>query len=306
MQKKLIEVLNEVGKVIKGKAAEKEMILAAILAEGHILLDDIPGVGKTSLAMAFSKAMQMETNRMQFTSDVLPSDVVGFNIIRADGSREYQRGVILCNLFLADEINRASSKTQSALLEVMEEKRVTVDGVSTPAPKPFVVMATENPVGSVGTQMLPESQVDRFMICLTLGYPAHSDEIMLLKERQGINPIDSVVQVVSREELLAMQQEVKAVYVDEDIYDYMVRIAEATREHKHLSLGISPRGTIALMELSKSIAFMNERNCVFTEDVINAVTYIMRHRIYLTARARVEKQDKDSIIADILKQAKIK
>lgn len=306
MQKKLTEILNEVGKVIKGKAAEKEMILAAILAEGHILLDDIPGVGKTSLAMAFSKAMQMEANRMQFTSDVLPSDVVGFNIIRADGSREYQKGVILCNLFLADEINRASSKTQSALLEVMEEKRVTVDGVSTPAPKPFVVMATENPVGSVGTQLLPESQVDRFMICLTLGYPSHGDEIMLLKERQGINPIDSVVQVMSREELLAMQQEVKAVHVDEDIYDYMVRIAEATREHKLLSLGISPRGTIALMELSKSIAFMNERNCVFPEDVIKAVPYIMRHRIYLTARARVEKQDKDSVIADILKQIKVK
>lgn len=306
MQEKLVNILNEVGKVIKGKAAEKEMILAAILAEGHILLDDIPGVGKTSLAMAFSKAMQMDANRMQFTSDVLPSDVVGFNIISGDGSREYQKGVILCNLFLADEINRASSKTQSALLEVMEEKRVTVDGISTPAPKPFVVMATQNPVGSVGTQLLPESQVDRFMICLTLGYPSHSDEVMLLKERQGIDPIELVEQVVSREELLDMQKCVKDIYVDEDIYDYMVCIAEATRQHKFLSLGISPRGTIALMELSKAIAYMNERNYVFPEDVIKAVPYIMRHRIYLTARARVEKQDKDLVIADIIKQTKIK
>lgn len=306
MQKNLMDILNEVGKVIKGKEDEKEMILAAILAEGHILLDDIPGVGKTSLAMAFSKAMEMDANRMQFTSDVLPSDVVGFNIIGADGSKEYQSGVILCNLFLADEINRASSKTQSALLEVMEERKVTVDGTTTPAPKPFIVMATENPVGSVGTQLLPESQVDRFMICLTLGYPSHEDEVMLLKERQGINPIDFVQQVISRQELLEMQKKVKDVHIDEDIYDYMVSLSEASREHKLLSLGMSPRGTLALMDLSKAIAFMNERNCVFPEDVVKAFPYIVRHRIYLTARARVEKQDKEQIMADILKQTKVK
>ena len=306
MQIQLSEILNEVGKVIKGKAAEKELMLAAILSGGHILLDDIPGVGKTSLAMAFSKAMELDANRMQFTSDVLPSDVVGFNIIGSDGTKDYQRGVILCNLFLADEINRASSKTQSALLEVMEERRVTVDGVTTPAPEPFVVMATQNPVGSVGTQLLPESQLDRFMICLTLGYPPHAEEVLLLKERQGMNPVDSVVQVISREELVQMQAQVKSVHLDEDIYDYMVRLAEATRSHEHLSLGMSPRGTLALMEISKAMAFLNERNCVFPEDVKRVFPYIVRHRISLTARAKVEKLDKEELVSQILNKVKIR
>ena len=306
MQIHLSEILNEVGKVIKGKAAEKELMLAAILSGGHILLDDIPGVGKTSLAMAFSKAMELDANRMQFTSDVLPSDVVGFNIIGSDGTKDYQRGVILCNLFLADEINRASSKTQSALLEVMEERRVTVDGVTTPAPEPFVVMATQNPVGSVGTQLLPESQLDRFMICLTLGYPTHAEEVLLLKERQGMNPVDSVVQVISREELVQMQAQVKSVHLDEDIYDYMVRLAEATRSHEHLSLGMSPRGTLALMEISKAMAFLNERNCVFPEDVKRVFPYIVRHRISLTARAKVEKLDKEELVSQILNKVKIR
>lgn len=306
MQIQLSEILNEVGKVIKGKAAEKELMLAAILSGGHILLDDIPGVGKTSLAMAFSKAMELDANRMQFTSDVLPSDVVGFNIIGSDGTKDYQRGVILCNLFLADEINRASSKTQSALLEVMEERRVTVDGVTTPAPEPFVVMATQNPVGSVGTQLLPESQLNRFMICLTLGYPTHAEEVLLLKERQGMNPVDSVVQVISREELVQMQAQVKSVHLDEDIYDYMVRLAEATRSHEHLSLGMSPRGTLALMEISKAMAFLNERNCVFPEDVKRVFPYIVRHRISLTARAKVEKLDKEELVSQILNKVKIR
>ncbi len=301
MQIQLSEILNEVGKVIKGKAAEKEL-----MSGGHILLDDIPGVGKTSLAMAFSKSMELDANRMQFTSDVLPSDVVGFNIIGSDGTKDYQRGVILCNLFLADEINRASSKTQSALLEVMEERRVTVDGVTTPAPEPFVVMATQNPVGSVGTQLLPESQLDRFMICLTLGYPTHAEEVLLLKERQGMNPVDSVVQVISREELVQMQAQVKSVHLDEDIYDYMVRLAEATRSHEHLSLGMSPRGTLALMEISKAMAFLNERNCVFPEDVKRVFPYIVRHRISLTARAKVEKLDKEELVSQILNKVKIR
>lgn len=306
MQKQLNDILFEVGKVIKGKNEEKEMILAAILAGGHILLDDIPGVGKTSLAMAFSKAMELNASRMQFTSDVLPADVVGFNIIGADGTKQYQKGIILCNLFLADEINRASSKTQSALLEVMEEKKVTVDGVTTPAPEPFIVMATQNPVGSIGTQMLPESQVDRFMISLTLGYPSHKEEVMLLQERQGMNPIDSVMRVIAREELIQMQNKTKNIHLDEGIYDYIVDLAGETRTHELLSLGISPRGTIALMEISKAVAFMDERDCVFPEDVRRAFPYIMRHRIYLTAKAKVEKYEKDDVLQDILEKVQVK
>ena len=201
MQKECSRILQEVEKVIKGKEQEKKLILAAILAKGHILLDDIPGVGKTTLTMAFSRTMQLEANRMQFTSDVLPSDVLGFHMVYPDGTKEYQKGVILCNLFMADEINRASSKTQSALLEVMEEGKVTIEGAAYPAPEPFVVMATQNPVGFVGTQLLPESQVDRFMICLTLGYPSHEEEILLLQERQGENPLQRVEAVVSVDEL---------------------------------------------------------------------------------------------------------
>ncbi len=302
MQEQMMKVLEEVGKVIKGKTAEKKMILAAILSGGHILLDDIPGVGKTSLAMAFSRAMALQANRMQFTSDVLPSDVVGFHLIEPDGTKVYQRGVILCHLFLADEINRASSKTQSALLQAMEERCVTVDGVTTQAPEPFVVMATQNPVGSVGTQLLPESQVDRFMICLSLGYPAHEEEVLLLKERQGINPLELVTQVMTREELLDVQNRVKHLHLDEDIYDYIVSLSEATRTHEQISLGMSPRGTIALMELSKAVAFIHERNCVFPEDVREAFPFVASHRIMLTARAKVEKV----IMSAILKKVKIR
>ncbi len=302
MQEQMMKVLEEVGKVIKGKTAEKKMILAAILSGGHILLDDIPGVGKTSLAMAFSRAMALQANRMQFTSDVLPSDVVGFHLIEPDGTKVYQRGVILCHLFLADEINRASSKTQSALLQAMEERCVTVDGVTTQAPEPFVVMATQNPVGSVGTQLLPESQVDRFMICLSLGYPAHEEEVLLLKERQGINPLELVTQVMTREELLDVQNRVKHLHLDEDIYDYIVSLSEATRTHEQISLGMSPRGTIALMELSKAVAFIHERNCVFPEDVREAFPFVASHRIMLTARAKVEKE----IMSAILKKVKIR
>ncbi len=243
---------------------------------------------------------------MQFTSDVLPSDVVGFHLIEPDGTKVYQRGVILCHLFLADEINRASSKTQSALLQAMEERCVTVDGVTTQAPEPFVVMATQNPVGSVGTQLLPESQVDRFMICLSLGYPAHEEEVLLLKERQGINPLELVTQVMTREELLDVQNRVKHLHLDEDIYDYIVSLSEATRTHEQISLGMSPRGTIALMELSKAVAFIHERNCVFPEDVREAFPFVASHRIMLTARAKVEKVTKEEIMSAILKKVKIR
>jgi len=236
----------------------------------------------------------------------LPSDVLGFQMIYPDGTKEYQKGIILCNLFMADEINRASSKTQSALLEVMEEGKVTIEGVAYPAPEPFVVMATQNPVGFVGTQLLPESQVDRFMICLTLGYPSHEEEILLLQERQGENPLQRVESVVSVDELLAMQQQVKCVHVDEKIYDYMVTLSEQTRNHPMLSLGMSPRGTVALMEISKAIAFMNERTCVFPEDVICAFPFIAKHRIYLTAKAKVENHMKNEVVEEILAKVKIR
>ena len=208
MNEKVGVILNEVGKVIKGKNQAIELVMTAILAKGHILVEDVPGVGKTTLAVAFSRAMELTERRLQFTPDVLPSDVVGFNMIGADGEFQYKPGAILCNLLLADEINRTSTKTQSALLEVMEEGQVTVDGVTRQLPNPFIVIATQNPVGSAGTQMLPESQLDRFMIRISMGYPTMEEEMRLIKERQDINPLDFIQEIISKKELVVMQEQV--------------------------------------------------------------------------------------------------
>ena len=312
MQKECSRILQEVEKVIKGKEQEKKLILAAILAKGHILLDDIPGVGKTTLTMAFSRAMQLEANRMQFTSDVLPSDVLGFQMIYPDGDdQEYltyskSHNYVLSQKFNSDKPELVADQLSKVSTEGTEGRDFKGQGVAYPAPEPFVVMATQNPVGFVGTQLLPESQVDRFMICLTLGYPSHEEEILLLQERQGENPLQRVESVVSVDELLAMQQQVKCVHVDEKIYDYMVTLSEQTRNHPMLSLGMSPRGTVALMEISKAIAFMNERTCVFPEDVICAFPFIAKHRIYLTAKAKVENHMKNEVVEEILAKVKIR
>lgn len=205
MEQRIKPIIAEVKKAVKGKDAIIETVLMAMLAQGHILLEDIPGVGKTTLALAFSRALDLECHRMQFTPDVLPSDVTGFSVMAEDRSFEYKPGAVLCNLFLADEINRTSSKTQSALLEVMEEKKVTVDGITRELERPFTVIATQNPVGSVGTQRLHESQMDRFMVCLTMGYPEKEDEIEILRGRQGTNPLDAVKRAATREELVTLR-----------------------------------------------------------------------------------------------------
>ncbi len=229
--KQIRQVMAEVKKVIRGKDEAIELVMTAILAKGHILIEDIPGVGKTTLALAFSKAMELTERRMQFTPDVLPSDVVGFNVIGSDGEYQYKPGAIVCNILLADEINRTSTKTQAALLEVMEEGQVTVDGVTRKLPNPFVVVATQNPVGSAGTQMLPESQLDRFMIRISMGYPTMEEEIRLIKERQDANPMDRVQEIVSKSEVLKMQEEIRQVFVDDRILEYMSQIVNGTREH---------------------------------------------------------------------------
>ena len=219
MQEKTLEIINEVKKGVVGKDAIIGKVLMVILAQGHILLEDIPGVGKTTLALAFSKAMSLDYKRIQFTPDVMPTDVTGFSIYnKASGALEYKPGAALCNLFLADEINRTSSKTQSALLEVMEEGSITVDGTTHPTPKPYIVIATQNPIGSVGTQMLPDSQLDRFMVRLTMGYPLLADEVEILKRKKGEDPLESVRKVVDAEEIMMMQKQVDAVFVSNDVY----------------------------------------------------------------------------------------
>ncbi|MBO4395160.1 MAG: MoxR family ATPase [Eubacterium sp.] len=293
-------ILHEVAQVIRGKDHEIRLVMTAILAGGHILIEDVPGVGKTTLAVAFSRAMELTERRLQFTPDVLPSDVVGFNMIGPDGEYQYKPGAILCNLLLADEINRTSTKTQSALLEVMEEGQVTVDGVTRQLPIPFIVMATQNPVGSAGTQMLPESQLDRFMIRISMGYPTMEEEMRLIKERQETNPLDSVREIISKKELIAMQEQVKQIHVDDKVLTYLSRIVDGTRSHAMLSLGVSPRGTLALMDMSRARAYVAGRAFVLPEDVKSVAGAVLAHRVLLNGKARMAHVTEEDIIDEIV------
>ena len=295
----LEQVVTEVGKVIKGKDTVIRKVLAAVLAGGHVLLEDIPGVGKTTLAMALGKALELEYKRMQFTPDVLPSDIVGFTMYNsATGEFEYKRGAVFCNLFLADELNRTSSKTQSALLEVMEESRVTVDGVSYPLPNPFTVIATENPFGSSGTQRLPESQLDRFLICLSMGYPSHEAAVDILKSSagEGLGQVQSVITV---ERLMGFRKQAESLHVEDGIYEYLVRLVEATRQDARIALGVSPRGGIALLKMAKAMALLRGGDYVIPEDVLAVIDDVWRHRIHLNAKARAEGMDVSAIIMEI-------
>lgn len=295
-------VMDEVKKVIVGKDDCIEKVMAAMLAGGHVLLEDVPGVGKTEMAMAFSRACGLRSNRIQFTPDVMPADITGFSMYRKEtGDFVYYPGAVMCNLLLADEINRTSPKTQSALLEVMEEGKVTVDGVTRQAPKPFLVIATQNPAGSYGTQRLPEAQVDRFLICISMGYPAAEDEFQLLKRRHSDKPLESVNAVVSGEELLAMQREAEDLFIHDSIYRYMVQLADATRRHTLLSLGISPRGTIALGRMARAYAYLKDRMYVVPSDVQRAFCDIGVHRIRLQQKAGTANKSGAEILREILK-----
>lgn len=299
MNTELEQIVTEVGKVVKGKDEVIRKVLAAVLAGGHVLLEDIPGVGKTTLAMALGKAMELEYRRMQFTPDVLPSDIVGFTMYNS-GTREFEfkQGAVFCNLFLADELNRTSSKTQSALLEVMEEAKVTVDGISHPLPKPFTVIATENPFGSSGTQLLPESQLDRFLICLSVGYPSHEAAVDILKNSAG-SGLDQVQSVMTTDRFLELRKQAETLHVSDNIYEYLVKLTEATRKHPHIALGVSPRGGIALLKMAKAMALMRGGEYVIPEDALMIIDDVWRHRIHLNARARAEGVDVSGIIVEI-------
>lgn len=304
MEKKIEQIIGEVKKAVKGKDAVIEKVMMAMLAQGHILLEDIPGVGKTTLALAFSRALDLECHRMQFTPDVLPSDVTGFSVMREDRSFEYKPGAVLCNLFLADEINRTSSKTQSALLEVMEEKKVTVDGITRELERPFTVIATQNPAGSVGTQRLPESQMDRFMVCLTMGYPEKEDEIAILRGRQGKNPLEEVKKAADRKELTAFQEKTALVFVHDALLSYITALANATRRHEFLELGLSPRGSLALMAMAKARAFMMGREYCLPEDIQAVFHDVAAHRMVLNADGRLHHVKMEEITAQILASVK--
>lgn len=300
MQNKTKEIMTEINRVIMGKEEVIRKILMSILSEGHVLLEDVPGVGKTTMALAFSKALGLNYRRVQFTPDVMPSDVVGFYYYNKEKNEfVYRDGAVMTNLLLADEINRTSSRTQSALLEVMEEGQVTVDGICHKVPVPFFVMATQNPVGSAGTQMLPESQLDRFMVKLSMGYPDLEAEIELMSDRSTGNPLDEVKQILSMEELLLLQKEVSEIYVSPLIYRYIAMLSAATRKHELIVLGISPRGSLALCKMAKANAYMEGRDYVTPEDVKFCVGDVFCHRLVLKSRVRLTTQNVEKIIKDI-------
>lgn len=283
-----IRMQTEVQKVVMGKEAIIEKVLASMLAGGHILLEDIPGVGKTTLALAFSKVMSLKYKRTQFTPDVLPADITGFSLYnKKTDSFDYVEGAALCNIYLADEINRTSPKTQSALLEVMEEGSVTVDGVTRNVPLPFFVIATQNPIGSVGTQRLPESQMDRFMVRLSIGYPDAESEIRILKgESESL--LEQVESVVDAQTFLEMQKQVEEVFVSDALYSYLIAIVNDTRTNENFSLGISPRGTIAFYKMAKAMAFIRGRDYLTPEDVLDVFSDIAAHRVILSNRAKAK------------------
>lgn len=301
---KLYQIQCEVNKVIKGKEKIVEKVLAAIIAGGHILMEDIPGVGKTTLSTTFAKALSMEYKRVQFTPDVLPSDILGFSMYNT-GTKEFEfkEGPVFCNFFLADEINRTSPKTQSALLEVMEEGSVTVDGVTRSLPDTFVVIATENPYGSSGTQMLPESQLDRFLICLSMGYPKHKDAIQILKGNH-MNLAEQVNPVLSLAELQAFKEQAAAVFVHEEIYEYIVNLSEETRQNEWFSMGVSPRGAIALLKMAKAMAVLAGRDFVTAQDVHNVIIDVFGHRVKLSAKARTGGLDIPEAIKQLVRTVK--
>ena len=305
MNELAVQIQSEIKKVIIGKDDVIEKVLMAILAQGHILMEDVPGVGKTTLAMAFSKVLGLDNKRVQFTSDTMPSDIIGFSVYdKQSGKLEYKPGTVMTNLLLADEINRTSSKTQSALLEAMEERHVTVDGVTHDLPKPFIVIATQNQVGSAGTQLLPSSQLDRFLIRTSMGYPDMKSQIEIMKERHHENPLDKVVPITNKETLNKLIAEVQNTFVADAVYAYASELIEETRHNQYVQLGISPRGALALCRAAKAHAFLEGLDYTTPDDVAAVFTDVCAHRLVLEAKARLHELSAEEILGDILKSVK--
>ena len=298
-------VMDEVKKVILGKDDCIEKVMAAILARGNVLLEDVPGVGKTEMAIAFSRAMGLASNRVQFTPDVMPADITGFSMYRKDTeSFVYRPGAVMCNLLLADEINRTSPKTQSALLEVMEEGSVTVDGITHILPKPFICIATQNQYGSAGTQALPDSQLDRFMVRLSIGYPGRDSQVAILKSRRGISDIDNVRPMMTRDDVKEIQDYLYSIKITEDILYYITDLCAATRKASMVELGVSPRGVNALAHLVRARAILRERDFVIPEDVQAVFIDVCAHRLVMRPQAKIEGVTAVDVLKDILLRIK--
>lgn len=305
MNKLTEQIQAEVNKVVLGKEDIVRKVLLAILAQGHVLLEDVPGVGKTTLAKAFSKTLGLDSRRVQFTSDTLPSDIIGFSVFdKADGKLKYQPGAIMTNLLLADEINRTSSKTQSALLEAMEEHQVTVDGDVHELMDPFIVIATENHVGTAGTQLLPHAQLDRFLVRLTIGYPSFEAQMDIIRDRKTSDPMESVSAAASRDGLLTMQKEAASVTMSDEIVAYITRLCMASREHTGVELGISPRGAIAVGRMARACAYLRGRDFVIPADVREIFVDVCAHRILLNQRAKAAHFSRKDVLNEILSEVK--
>lgn len=300
------EIIDNVSKAIVGKQAVVEKILVALLAGGHVLLEDVPGVGKTTLVYAIAKSIGCSFRRIQFTPDLLPSDITGVTVYNLKkGEFEYKQGPVAANVILADEINRSSPKTQSSLLEAMQEGQVTVDGNTYLLPKPFIVLATQNPIEYEGTFPLPEAQIDRFALRLTMGYPSFAEEKNILKYHKGENPMNQIQPVIGEADILNMQKAVKTVFVDDSIYDYIVQLIQATRSHKDVYLGCSPRGTLALFNNCRALALIRGREYVIPDDVKELVYCTLVHRIILKSEARIHGKDSDTVVSEILKSVRV-
>lgn len=296
------KVLNEIRKVINGKDREIIITMLALLANGNILIEDIPGVGKTTLVLAFSKALGLKYGRIQFTPDTLPSDITGFSSFNKEsGKMHFNKGAIFCNLFLADELNRTSSRTQAALLEAMEERQVTVDGHSYALENPFSVIATQNPVGASGTQLLPDSQTDRFTVRISMGYPDFDAECQMLLNRSKQNPLDNIKQVITVDELIDMQSKVKEVFVSEDMAKYIVMLVTATRQSSLFSRGASPRATLSLKDMAKAAAFADGRDYIVPRDIQNIFVRTISHRVILSSESTAKRINTDSALKEILR-----
>lgn len=303
--KKAQEAVHQVNQIILGKEDKVRETFLTFLANGHVLLEDIPGVGKTTLALAFSRALKLDCHRIQFTPDVMPSDLTGFSVYQKEtGKFVYQPGSVFCNLLLADEINRTSPKTQSALLEVMEEGQVSVEGITRAVPQPFLVIATQNPSGSTGTQFLPEAQVDRFMVTMSMGYPDFEHEVSMAMSVGDVDWMQKVDPIIEPEDLLEMQHKIHTVYMKENLYQYLVELVAATRNSSYLEQGASPRATISLVRMAKASAWFKGKDYVTPAEVAEQFPYVISHRIIRNTSARMEGISKEKIIQEVIRSVK--
>lgn len=295
------KLLTNLEKVIIGKRNTLELVIVGLLAQGHLLIDDVPGVGKTMMARTLAKSLGCKFDRIQFTPDMLPSDVTGVSMFNQETRKfEFRAGPVMTQILLADEINRATPKTQSALLEAMEERQVTVDGITHPLEEPFLVLATQNPIEYEGTFPLPEAQLDRFFMRVQMGYPGLSDEVRILEEQQLQHPIYRINSVIETEELLSVQEKVKHVFVADSIKKYIVEIIRATRDHKEVYLGSSPRGSLCLFRASQIFAAMSQRDYVIPDDVKYLAEYVLSHRIILQPSARLKHITPATLLHEIM------